>query len=314
MVDSRDDNRPSLIFSCDVEDWGQAVLDRNLPISGYCADNVRRLLEILSADASARGTFFVLGKFAQRHPDVVREIASCGHEIASHGYGHIEVFRQSPDTFREDVAAGIDAVCSVTGLTMNGFRAPVFSILRDNLWALDVLADAGFDYDSSIFPFGGRRYGIPDWPAEPTTVSLSNGRSIVEYPLTVTPVAGKSRPVSGGGYARLLPGWLLGRLFVREASRRRWWPVFYCHPHEFDAAEFSRSASELPWGGLRLSAAIRWHQGMGRRTFAKKVRMLMSRFRFRSFQEAMTKQKPPTRFELPTMAERASHDVVLDRV
>lgn len=314
LADSRNDNKPSLIFSCDVEDWGQAVLDRDLPISDYCADNVRRLLEILAADSSARGTFFVLGKFARRHPEVVREIFAGGHEIASHGYGHVEVFRQSPDVFREDLSAGIDAVCSVTGVAMHGYRAPVFSILRQNLWALDAMAETGFAYDSSIFPFAGRRYGIPDWPTDPCLVSLPNERSIVEYPLTVTPFIGKRWPVAGGGYARLLPGWLLCKLFAREASRRTWWPVFYCHPHEFDPLEFSRPVDQLPWGNQPLPMSLKLHQGIGRRPFTEKIRMLMNRFRFRSFADAMAEQMSPPTMESLVSDEHTTIETTLSPV
>ncbi len=290
VAHSANQDKPSLIFSCDVEDWGQAVLDRDLPISDYCADNVRRLLEILSADPTARGTFFVLGKFAERHPDVVREIAACGHELASHGYGHVEVFRQTPDAFRADVVAGLDAVQGVIGEHVRGYRAPVFSIVGESVWALEILAELGFAYDSSIFPFAGRRYGIGDWPTEPKLITLSHGRSIIEYPLTVTRFAGRSWPMAGGGYARLLPGWLLCRLFEREAEGRSSWPVFYCHPHELDADEFRRSDGEVMWGMSGPPLRMRLHQGLGRRGFADKIRLLMGKFSFRSFRDAINEQ------------------------
>ncbi|HRX85964.1 MAG TPA: polysaccharide deacetylase family protein, partial [Phycisphaerae bacterium] len=200
--------RPQLVLTVDVECWGQSVLDRSLPIMPQAADNTRRLLALFSA-AGARATLFVLGKFAERHPDVVREAQAAGHEIASHGFGHVEVHRLTPEAFRSDLRQAAAAIAAITGQLPAGFRAPVFSIGRRNLWALAVLAEEGYAYDASIFPFAGPRYGIGDWPTEPRCVELGAGRSITEYPLTVTTAGGRRLPIAGGGYARLLPGAVL---------------------------------------------------------------------------------------------------------
>lgn len=281
------DERPSLIFSVDVEDWAQSTLDTDLPIGAHCADNARRLLAVISETPHATGTFFVLGKFARKHPDVVRAIHAAGHEVASHGHGHVQLHLLQPDSFREDLRRSMGVISDITGDAVAGYRAPVFSIGAGNLWALDVLGEEGFRYDSSIFPIAGRRYGIPQWPTETCHVRLSSGASIVEFPLTAVTLAGRNIPISGGGYARLLPGWVLRRLLHRSARRRTTWPVFYCHPYEIDPHEFRRTTPPPPWGERALPLRLRLHQGLGRRGFSAKLRLLMKHFRFRSFRAAL---------------------------
>jgi polysaccharide deacetylase family protein (PEP-CTERM system associated) len=258
------------VLTVDVECWGQSVLDRSLPVLPHSAENVRRLLDLF-AEFGSRATLFVLGKFAERHPDVVGDAQSAGHEIASHGHGHVEVHRLTPAAFREDVRRASDLIAAITGQRPRGYRAPVFSIGRQNLWALDVLADEEHAYDASIFPFAGPRYGIGDWPTGPCRVELGGGRSIVEYPLTVLRFAGARVPIAGGGYARLMPAGVLLRALRHEARRRAHPPVFYCHPYEIDPGEIAR---HYPHVSLRRSL----HQGLGRGSFMRKLRHLLTAF------------------------------------
>lgn len=262
--------RPRLILSVDVEDWPQSVLNAGYPIGDYCADNVRRLLDLFG-EHGARGTFFILGKFAARHPDVVRAIGAAGHELGSHGYGHVNLLRLTPAEFRADIGRATALVSDIAGVSPRGHRAPQFSIVGETLWALDVLAESGYVYDSSVFPIERGRYGITGWPTEPVRVRLDNGLDILEFPLTVA-LAGRRRvPISGGGYARLLPQALLKRLLRGAALRRRIPPVFYCHPYEIDTGEFSRVPYPIPF-------RVRLHQGLGRRGFVGKLRMLLRQF------------------------------------
>src|SRR5215470_9479556 len=187
------------VISIDIEDWPQSTWDRNLPITERAAVNTRRTLEVLQ-EAGIRATLFVLGKFAKAFPGVVRDLHAAGHEIACHGYGHVEIFKQSPQEFARDVSYAKDLLEQMTGERIKGYRAPDFSVVRHTLWALDVLAEAGFDYDSSIFPVHRARYGIPDWPAVPTRVRLSGRKSIIEAPIATFRCFGKNWPVGGGGY------------------------------------------------------------------------------------------------------------------
>lgn len=255
-------------ISVDVEDWPQSTWDRSLPISARSADNTRRVLEMLDR-TGAHATMFVLGKFAEKFPDVVREIHNAGHEVACHGYGHIEIFKQSPSSFQEDVRRGKDLLEQAIGRRVIGYRAPDFSILLGTLWALTVLAQEGFAYDSSIFPVHHNRYGIPQWPREPIRVVLADGLSIYELPIATFRSLGMNWPVGGGGYHRLLPGFL-SRYFARRVMAISPF-VFYCHPYEFDPREFA----EIP---IKLPLKVRLHQGLGRRWFGARVRTFVEKF------------------------------------
>jgi polysaccharide deacetylase family protein (PEP-CTERM system associated) len=256
------------VISVDVEDWPQSSWDRNLPITPRAADNTRRLLALLAREG-VRTTMFVLGKLAERFPELVREIDAAGHEVASHGHGHVEIFKQTRGEFAADLRRSKDFLEQTLGKRVRGYRAPDFSIVRDSLWALEELADQGFEYDSSIFPVERPRYGIPDWPMAPVRVQLAGGKSIVEFPIAAYRAWGKNWPVGGGGYHRLLPG-AAGRWLVRRVMNSRPF-VFYCHPYEFDPREFAEISLNIP-------LKVRLHQGLGRGRFESRFVSLVRRF------------------------------------
>jgi polysaccharide deacetylase family protein (PEP-CTERM system associated) len=255
-------------ISVDVEDWPQSSWDHTLPISPRAADNTRRVLDLLD-EAGVRATMFVLGKFAEKYPDVVREIHHAGHEVACHGYAHEEIFRQSKQTFREDIRRGKGLIEQAIGRGVLGYRAPNFSVVQRTLWALGVLAEEGFIYDSSIFPVWNDRYGIPTWPTEPIQVVLPGDLTIHELPIATFRGLGTNWPVGGGGYHRLLPSSMI-RYFARSTLKVAPF-IFYCHPYEFDAREFEEISLKLP---LR----VRLHQGLGRRRFGHRFRRFLQDF------------------------------------
>ena len=261
----------SLALTVDVEDWGQSSWDRSLPLSDYCADNARRLLDIISEFPSARATFFVLGKFAEKHPGVVREIHQMGHEIGSHGWGHEEIFHLDRDEFREDLRRSTAILAEITGSRPLGYRAPDFSVVGETLWALEILSAEGYVYDSSIFPIAKARYGIETWPRDAVQVRLKTGQTITEFPLATLDIAGRRLPIGGGGYARLLPGRILRGLLRKAGAQLNCPPVFYCHPYELDGLEFGRMDIKIPF-------KVRLHQGMGRKQTAAKLRRLLASF------------------------------------
>jgi len=233
------DGTPLHALSVDVEDYFQ--------VAAFAGDiapedwekwpsrveaNTDKVLQVL-ADAGARATFFVLGWVAERYPKVVPRIRDAGHEVGCHGYAHTLIYDQTPERFREETHRAKGVLEEQSGAPVLGYRAATFSIVRRSLWALDVLAEEGFAYDSSIFPVRHDRYGIPDAQPVPHALTTQGGRTLVEFPITVLPVAGFNLPLAGGGYFRLFPYWLtrwgLGRI---QAQGRPF--VFYLHPWEVD--------------------------------------------------------------------------------
>jgi polysaccharide deacetylase family protein (PEP-CTERM system associated) len=278
------DDHPRLVLTVDVEDWSQSTWDHSLPIGTRCADQTLRLLELLADFPGARATFFVLGKFAERHPSVVAQILNAGHEVASHGYEHLEVFNMSPEHFADDLQRSAEAIESACGQRPLGHRAADFSIVEESLWSLDVLASKGYRYDSSIVPTRRPRYGIASWPDRAVRVQLGHGVAIVEVPIGTIAALRREWPL-GGGYIRLLPRVALLPA-LRRASVPTESPVFYCHPYELDAAEFAASATSLP---LR----VKLHQGLGRRNTAKKLRLMLGTFRCVSVEQSLSNQVLP---------------------
>ena len=196
------------------------------------ADNTRRLLDLFEQN-SISTTFFVLGWVAEREPALIREVAERGHEIACHGYGHELVYKIGRERFTEDLRRAQAAIQDACGQRVLGYRAPSYSITEKSLWALDVLAEQGFEYDSSIFPIRHHRYGIPDFPRLPQTLHLPEGGSLIEFPMTTLPFGKTNLPWAGGAYLRFLPASLF-RWGFQRLNRRREPTVLYLHPWEVD--------------------------------------------------------------------------------
>jgi len=195
-------------------------------------DATRRLLDTFD-ETGSRATFFVLGWVAERQPALVREIADRGHEIACHGHAHELVYEIGPERFRKDLRRARSAIAEASGVQPCGYRAPSYSITRRSLWALDILAEEGFDYDSSIFPIHHHRYGIPDFSRTPVRIELAEGRSIREFPMTTLQVGPVKLPLAGGAYLRFLPPALFRWGFRRLIAAGE--PiVLYVHPWEID--------------------------------------------------------------------------------
>jgi polysaccharide deacetylase family protein (PEP-CTERM system associated) len=233
------DARITNALTVDVEDYFQvSAFDAQVRrddwhlFEGRVSANTERLLQLF-ADNGVRATFFVLGWIAERYPALVRRIAACGHELASHGFAHRLVYSTTRAEFAEDLRRATGAIGAATGVMVTGYRAPSYSITRESFWALDELLMQGFIYDASIFPIYHDRYGVPDSPRHPYCIRRPGG-SIWEFPGSTVRVAGQNLPIAGGGYFRLLPyGWTRrGIRHVNQTERR---PVtFYLHPWEID--------------------------------------------------------------------------------
>ena len=198
-----DQETPRCAFTVDVEDWYQSSIDFDAPISDRVVRNVERVCRFLD-EHRVKATFFVQGRVAETFPHLLNELLSEGHEIQSHGYSHRPLFEMDRAALRVELERARKTVEDACGVSVTAFRAPDFSILPDNLWALELLAEQGFEVDSSIFPLKTRRYGVPGWGVAPRLVRFPNGGEIFEVPVAVGRIGPLSIPVAGGGYFRLL--------------------------------------------------------------------------------------------------------------
>jgi polysaccharide deacetylase family protein (PEP-CTERM system associated) len=192
--------------------------------------NTRLLLDILGEE-NVLATFFIVGWVAKNNPSLVREISRRGHEIGCHSYMHRKVYDLSPEEFREDTLKARDVLEQITGEKVLGYRAPSYSITMKSMWALDILEELGFSYDSSIFPIVHDNYGVPDAPRFRYTIP---GKVLTEYPISTAKLFGMNVPVSGGGYFRLFPYWLTKTLLERINREDQKPFMFYLHPWEID--------------------------------------------------------------------------------
>jgi polysaccharide deacetylase family protein (PEP-CTERM system associated) len=237
-------------MTVDVEDYFHvSVFDGVVPRSRWeslesrVERNTDRLLQIF-ADAGVTATFFVLGWVAERHAGLVRRIADQGHEVASHGYAHRLVYDLTPSMFRDDIRRSKAALQNATGVAVEGYRAPSYSVTPRSLWALDVLIEEGFRYDSSIFPIHHDRYGIPVSSRHPYRLNRPAG-TLIEAPGSTVRWGVFNFPVAGGGYFRILPyAWT--RWGIAQLNRVEKRPaIFYMHPWEIDPDQPRLSAGLL---------------------------------------------------------------------
>ena len=285
------------------EDWDQypSTVERN----------TRRVLDIFENAKGGRpvkGTFFIVGWIAERYPGLVREIQERGHEIACHGYAHQVIFSQSKEQFKEDVRKAKSILEDIVGADVVGYRAPTYSITDKTLWALNILLELGFRYDSSLFPIAHDVYGFPQAPRFPFMIEFQNGRpsfgesfndrfgtsesvstsnesrslgpgkNLIEFPISTFRFGNRNIPVSGGGYFRLFP-YSLSEWLLKSINRRESKPFFfYLHPWEIDP--------DIPKiGNAGFLSKFRTYVNLGRTE--NRLEKLVSRFRFCTFAELL---------------------------
>jgi len=259
--------RPVAAFTVDVEDWYQGTIDFDAPVTERVVRNTDTLLALLD-DAAVKATFFVQGLVALRFPELVRRLLAEGHEVQSHGHTHRPLFGMDRAALTRELDAAKKSVEDAGGSKVTAFRAPDFSILGSNLWALEVLAESGFTVDSSVFPIGMRRYGIGGWSCAPQTLRFAGGRALLEVPVATWERGRLRVPVGGGGYARLLPRALLER-GLRSCVAAGRPPVVYCHPYECNPKELDEYKGRVP-------LSYRLHQGLGRAALVARMRALFA--------------------------------------
>ena len=232
---------PCNAMTIDVEDYFQvSAFARHISRDDWhhlpcrIERNMDVILKLLD-EHDAKATFFTLGWIAERYPEMVKRICDNGHEIASHGYHHLKASEQTMEEFRQDVKSSKALLEDISGCKVKGYRAPSFSINGENLWALDVLKDEGYEYSSSIYPIRHDHYGMPDAPRFGFRPQGPDG--ILEIPATTAAFFGRNLPASGGGYFRMLPYPLSRFLMNRVNAKDGESCIFYFHPWEIDPGQ-----------------------------------------------------------------------------
>lgn len=278
------------VFTVDVEDYymvsafQDVVKYENWPsYESRVENNTRTMLDIL-AENKVRGTFFILGWVAERHPGLIRDISSAGHEIACHGYNHKLIYEMTPDEFKEDVHKSKSILEEIASVPVKGFRATSFSIVKETLWALDILIEEGFLYDSSISPIHHDIYGMPDSDRFYHLISR-NGGGLHEFPAPTYRIFGQNIPIAGGGYLRLLPI-SVTKAAVKRINEREGQPViFYTHPWEIDP--------DQPRLDGRLLSKARHYLNL--KGTVQKIHALLKEFKFKPISELIDDGITPER-------------------
>lgn len=270
-------------LTIDLEDWYHPeFVTKFVPDhqrKDQVEDAVKPLLQLLDR-YNVSATFFVLGQVAERHPELIERIYEEGHEIASHGYSHKRLHELGKEEFEDDLRKCTNILESIVKEEIFGFRAPSYSINQDTAWALDILENLGYKYDSSIFPLRFRKkslYGIcnaPLYPYSPskediTKESEDENRKIIEFPLSVVKFVGIKIPVAGGAYLRLFPAWFL-RLAIKKINKEKRPAIIYVHPWE----TYEKTPRiKLPFPKKQIT-----YYGIG--SSLKKVESLLKNFEF----------------------------------
>lgn len=273
------------VLTIDVEDYFHvAALSDSIDVNEWATitprvvANTQRLLDIFDKK-NVKVTHFVLGWVAERFPELVKEIAARGHEVASHGYSHQLVYDQTPEIFHAETVKSKQILEEILGKSVLGYRAASYSITKKSLWALDILHELGFQYDSSIFPIRHDRYGIPDAQQLPHKLKTPKGNYITEFPLTTSSLFGVKLPAAGGGYFRLYP-YMLSKYLLTKVQKQQRPFVFYLHPWEIDA--------EQP--RVEASALSRFRHYNNLHKCESRLEKLLSDFSFTTMQSSLKKQ------------------------
>jgi polysaccharide deacetylase family protein (PEP-CTERM system associated) len=298
-VNAREAALPAIInaMTIDVEDYFHvSVFDGVVPRARWdglesrvCA-NTERILALFE-EHEIKGTFFVLGWVAEHFPALVTRIAELGHEVASHGYSHRLVYDQTPRAFRDDVRRAKAVLESRSGRPVLGYRAPSYSITPRSLWALDILIEEGYRYDSSIFPIRHDRYGIPLSPRHPYSIHRRQG-DLIEAPASTTAIPMMNLPIAGGGYFRILP-YRWTRWGISRVNRQERRPViFYLHPWEIDPGQ----------PRLRAGFVSRFRHYRNLDQTELRLRRLLEDFRFGRLSDVLDTSPEPQTTARPALA------------
>ena len=277
------------VLTIDIEDYWSIFsrdwlkIPRTIPTEAV-KKNTCWFLEALERYCT-KATFFILGEVAQAFPELIREIAEQGHEIGVHGFYHRQIFKLTPDQFRREISECKKLLEDLTAVPVIGHRAPAFSIMPDTKWALEVLAEEGFIYDSSVFPISGRRYGWPGFSRDIVKLVLPSGKTIMEVPMSTVTILNRNLPVAGGGYIRHFPYWI-SKLAIKKIQSKR--PaVIYMHPYEIEISDIQLDLSRLSQSEKKKMLRMHKVQLRNRHTMKKKIQELLTDFEFSSVLEVI---------------------------
>jgi polysaccharide deacetylase family protein (PEP-CTERM system associated) len=270
-------------MTVDVEDYYQvSAFANNIDKSEWdkypsrVNSNTSWLLELF-AEHNIKATFFILGWVAEREPQLIKRISDLGHEVASHGYKHDLIYNQTKQVFKEETIKTKSILEDLTGKAVNGYRAASYSITEKSIWAIDVLCEAGFKYDSSIFPIVHDRYGIPKAEFIPHKYRTDSGNEIIEFPLSTVGIGNKRLPISGGGYFRLIPYWITQQ-GLKTINKKNVPFIFYMHPWEIDIEQPKIKSSFL--------SEFRHYQNLDK--FKPRLIRLIEQFKFSTVEDVLT--------------------------
>ena len=273
------------ILTIDVEDWfhicgvEELIPEDSWPqLESRVTINTMKILEVLR-QKRVKATFFVLGFVAERHPDLVKKIAREGHEIATHGYAHRRVYTMSPDMFRQDLKKAVSIISGITGYPVKGYRAPEWSIRDDSLWALNILQQEGFEYDSSMAPLP--IIGNPNYATIPYRLKLDQGH-LWEFPPLVATSPLVNLPLGGGWGLRIFPYNFI-RFTIRKLNNQGRPAVIFLHPREFDL--------DNPY--IRLPLAQKFVLDARVERTGKRLKRLLDDFHFTSVSAVLKKVNDP---------------------
>ena len=226
------------ILTFDIEDWYHFLEHRSTRTANQWSafeprvrQNTYRILDLLERSGQ-KATFFVIGWIAEKNPEVVKDIASAGHQIGLHSYGHQLIWQQTEEEFRKDLLKNISVLENILGRKVTIYRAPGFSIKKHNTHAFEVMAEAGITADASIFPALRAHGGMPDFPYNEPCLIQSGGITIKEFPVSYNHIAGFRTVLSGGGYFRFWPYFV-----IRSLTKRAPYVMSYFHPRDFDISQ-----------------------------------------------------------------------------
>jgi len=270
-----------ICFTVDVEDGISLSMrdnfNRPMDQTNRVVTSTNQILDLLDKH-QVKGTFFTLGQVGEKFPALIKDVVNRGHEMAVHGYDHWTFDRMTPEKALDEISRAKKLFEDLTGVEVTGHRAPAFSISKKTAWGLEVVAKAGFKYDSSILPANMGAFSWPGFSKDICNIALESGQSIIEIPISTVNLRNKEIPFSGGGYFRVMPQWLIQRLFDKYTDKQT--AIHYMHPYEIDTERYpDYYFEELKKAPLTRSLKMRSYW-LKRKYIPRKLSMLFSNFDF----------------------------------